>query len=126
MRRRFWFRYAASGESTLTRKTRAAQYASERARATLAVTASTGDPGGLIKAIIQFAPRFMPGCVLVYVGDTGNKWSYFDKGQLPMLGVAVGGQGSMPDLVLYYPENHWRLLIECVMSHGPVDGKRHG
>jgi hypothetical protein len=32
----------------------------------------------------------------------------------------------MPDVVLYYPERDWLLLVESVTSHGPVDGKRHG
>ena len=31
----------------------------------------------------------------------------------------------MPDVVLYYPDRKWLLLIESVTSHGPVDGKRH-
>lgn len=31
----------------------------------------------------------------------------------------------MPDVVLYYPERNWLLLVESVTSHGPVDGKRH-
>ena len=29
------------------------------------------------------------------------------------------------DVVLYYPEKNWLLLVESVTSHGPVDGKRH-
>ncbi|BCH63833.1 hypothetical protein RvVAT039_10490 [Agrobacterium vitis] len=32
----------------------------------------------------------------------------------------------MPDVIIYYPEKNWLLLIESVTSHGPVDGKRHG
>jgi len=31
----------------------------------------------------------------------------------------------MPDVVLYYGERNWLLLVESVTSHGPVDGKRH-
>ena len=31
----------------------------------------------------------------------------------------------MPDVVLYYPDREWLLLVESVTSHGPVDGKRH-
>jgi adenine-specific DNA-methyltransferase len=31
----------------------------------------------------------------------------------------------MPDVVLYYPERDWLLLIESVTSHGPVNAKRH-
>lgn len=31
----------------------------------------------------------------------------------------------MPDVVLYYPERNWLLLVESVTSHGPVDANRH-
>ncbi len=31
----------------------------------------------------------------------------------------------MPDVVLWFAEKNWLLLVECVTSHGPVDGKRH-
>jgi hypothetical protein len=69
--------------------------------------------------------RFVPGAVPVYAGDTGTKWGQFDKGLLAKLGVAVDAHGKMPDVVLYYPEKNWLVLIEAVTSHGPVDGKRH-
>jgi len=117
-----------------TRPTLAARYAQEREMQKLPVSLATGEtirlsPGQhseLIKAIIEaFAPRFVPGGVLVYAGDTGDKWGYFDKELLAKLGVAVDGHGKMPDVVLYYPERGWLLLVESVTSHGPVDGKRH-
>ncbi len=31
----------------------------------------------------------------------------------------------MPDVVLYYADRNWLVLVEAVTSHGPVDGKRH-
>lgn len=87
---------------------------------------SPGEHSELIKAIIKdFAPRFVPGGVLVYAGDTGDKWSYFDNDLLSQLGITVDSHGKMPDVVLYYPERNWLLLVESVTSHGPVDGKRH-
>lgn len=115
-------------------KTLAARYAKERDMRKLPVTLATGEtvrlsPGEhsqLIKATIeQFAPRFVPGGALLYAGDTGYKWGYFDKEGLAALGVVVDGHGKMPDLVLYYPDRNWLLLVESVTSHGPVDGKRH-
>lgn len=117
-----------------TRQTLAARYAKERDMKKLPVKLATGEtirisPGGhseLIKAIIEeFAPRFVPGGVLVYAGDTGDKWGYLDKVMLTNIGVEVDGHGKMPDVVLYYPERDWLLLVESVTSHGPVDGKRH-
>jgi hypothetical protein len=117
-----------------TRQTLAVQYAKHREMQKLPVTLATGEtirlsPGKhseLIKAIIEeFAPRFVPGAVLVYAGDTGDKWGYFNKELLAKLGVAVDGHGKMPDVVIFYPEHEWLLLVESVTSHGPVNGKRH-
>ena len=117
-----------------TRQTLTARYAKERDMKKLPVKLATGEtirlsPGAhseLIKAIIEeFAARFVPGGVLIYAGDTGEKWGYFDKELLAKLGVAVDGHGKMPDVVLYYPDREWLLLVESVTSHGPVDGKRH-
>jgi hypothetical protein len=44
---------------------------------------------------------------------------------LDELGVQVDAHGKMPDVVLYWAERNWLLLVESVTSHGPVDGKRH-
>ena len=91
------------------------------------INLTPGDHSLLIKAIIEdFAPRFAPGSVLVYAGDTGAKWGHFDKELLSKLGVDVDSHGKMPDVVLHYVERNWLLLVEAVTSHGPVDGKRHG
>lgn len=90
------------------------------------ITLSPGEHSELIRAIIEdFAPRFAPGSVLVYAGDTGDKWGYFDESLLTSLGVEVDSHGKMPDVVLYYVAKNWLLLVESVISHGPVDGKRH-
>ena len=87
---------------------------------------SPGEHSELIRAIVEeFAPRFAPGSVLVYAGDTGDKWGYFDAVLLSELGVDVDAHGKMPDVVLHFVENNWLLLVESVTSHGPVDGKRH-
>ena len=117
-----------------TRQTLAARYAKEREMQMQPVKLMTGkkfwlSPGEhseLIKAVIEeFAPRFVPGGVLVYVGDTGEKWGYFDERLLGKLGLVIDSHGKMPDVMLYYPEREWLLLVECVTSHGPVDAKRH-
>jgi hypothetical protein len=90
------------------------------------INISPGDHSELIKAIINnFAARFVPGGVLVYVGDTGEKWGYFNEQLMSESGVKVDSHGKMPDVVLYFPERNWLLLVESVTSHGPVDGKRH-
>lgn len=116
------------------RVTLTAQYAMARDQAMVPVQLADGEiikfsPGShseLIKAVIDdFAPRFAPGCRLIYAGDTGEKLGYFDEAQLSNLGVEVDKKGKMPDVVLYYTDRDWLLLVEAVTSHGPVDGKRH-
>lgn len=116
------------------RSTLVARYAKERKQNRIPVkiargkkiTLSPGDHSELIRAVIEdFAPRFAPGSVLVYAGDTGDKWGYFDAPLLANLGVDVESHGKMPDVVLHYTSKNWLLLVESVTSHGPVDGKRH-
>lgn len=90
------------------------------------ITLSAGDHSLLIKAIVEeFAPRFISGGRLVYVGDTGDKYGYFDAELLAELGVELDNHGKLPDVVIYAEENNWLFLIESVTSHGPVDSKRH-
>jgi len=90
------------------------------------ITLTPGQHSDLIKAIIEdFGSRFVPGGVLIYVGDTGDKWGYFDDEFLAALGVTLDAHGKMPDVLFYYPERNWLLMVESVTSHGPVDGKRH-
>ena len=103
----------------------------------------------LIRDIIdQFAPRFMPGAELIYVGDTGDKIGYFQEHRLAELGVTLDRHGyfsktrraqclaghrfpchgchpPVPDVVLYFGDKNWLVLVESVTSHGPVDAKRH-
>lgn len=119
--------YLAERETLVTR------YAKEREQNRIPVeiaagqqiTLSPGEHSELIRAIIEdFAPRFAPGSVLVYAGDTGEKWGYFDAPLLAGLGVDVDSHGKMPDVVLHFTAKNWLLLVESVTSHGPVDGKR--
>lgn len=116
------------------RDTLAARYAKEREQSRIPVqiapgkkiTLSPGAHSELIRAIVEdFGSRYVPGGVLVYAGDTGEKMSYFDAVLLAELGVKIDAHGKMPDVVLYYPARKWLLLVESVTSHGAVDGKRH-
>ena len=118
-----------AGQETL-----AAKWAKHREMQMIPVTVADGQeitltPGvhsELIKQIItEFAPRFAPGSEVIYVGDTGEKVGYFRENRLAELGVTVDQHGKMPDVVLYFTDKDWLLLIESVTSHGPVDAKRH-
>lgn len=116
------------------RETLTAKYAKERQQNRIPVqiapgkqiNLSPGEHSELTRAIIEeFAPRFAPGSVLVYAGDTGDKWGYFDAALLAKLGVDVDSHGKMPDVVFHYTKKNWLLLVESVTSHGPVNSKRH-
>jgi hypothetical protein len=119
---------------TAARPTLAAQYAKHRKMKMVPLTIAPGhqvqlSPGAhseLIRQVCeQFGPRFVPGGRLVYAGDTGEKWGYFDQDVLSGVGVHVNSHGKMPDVIIYYPNKDWLILAEAVTSHGPVDGKRH-
>src|SRR5437879_5664120 len=109
-------------------------YAKERAMAMVPlkvkdgaeITLSAGDHSLLIKAIVEeFAPRFVCGGRLIYIGDTGDKYGYFDRDLLAELGIVLDNHGKLPDVVVYSEKSNWLFLIESVTSHGPVDSKRH-
>ena len=113
--------------------TLAAQYAKARqmdmvqvkVRKGLQVTLSPGKHNDLIKAVIEeMAPRFLPGATLVYIGDTGEKWGFFDKELAAQIGLSIEEHGKMPDVVLWLSDKKWLVLVESVTSHGPVDSKR--
>lgn len=51
---------------------------------------SPGEHSALIRDIVhEFAPRFAPGSVLIYAGDSGEKMGYFDRERLTALGITV-------------------------------------
>lgn len=117
-----------------TRQTLVAKYAKEREQNKVPVTLvrdeqiflTPGKHSELIRDIIEeFGARFVPGGQVLYAGDTGEKLGVFDKEGLKELGIEIDTHGKMPDVVMYYPEKNWLILIEAVTSHGPVDGKRH-
>jgi adenine-specific DNA-methyltransferase len=89
------------------------------------ITLSPGGQNVLVEKVIgEFSPRFTPGGRFVYVGDTDEKWAYFDEESLAALGVSVDSHGKMPDVVVHHVEKNWLVLIEAVTSHGPVNPKR--
>jgi hypothetical protein len=91
------------------------------------IVLSPGEHSELIKSIVEdFGSRYAPGGELIYVGDTGDKYGFFDEELLSGLGVRLDNHGKMPDVVIYLRDKNWLLLIESVTSHGPVDSKRHG
>lgn len=112
----------------------AERYANERKMAEVplmiepgkVVNLSPGEHSVLIRQIWEvFGARFARGGRLLYVGDTENKWGYFDGPALETLGVKPDKHGKFPDVIIHIPVKNWLLLCESVTSHGPVDSKRH-
>jgi adenine-specific DNA-methyltransferase len=109
------------------------RYAKNRDMIRIPVKLSPGkeiqlSPGGqnvLIKGVIEeFCERFTPGGTVVYVGDSAEKWGYFDEELLASLGVEVESHGKMPDVVIFIEKRNWLVLVEAVTSHGPVNPNR--
>ena len=100
-------------EYLATRDTLVKKYAQERMMAQVPVQVAPGkainlSPGvhsELIKTIVEeFGSRFVRKGILIYVGDTGDKWGYYDEKALARLGVTVDAHGKMPDVLLYDTE----------------------
>ncbi len=115
-------------------ETLTSRYAKERAMQRIPIALPDGteitlSPGGqnvLVKQILDdFCSRFTPAATPIYVGDTEDKWAYFDEQALKSLGVAVDSHGKMPDVVVHFKAKGWLVLIEAVTSHGPMSPKRH-
>ena len=86
---------------------------------------SPGKHNQLQKAIIEdFAPRFCPDALCLYVGDTTNKDMVLDEPELRRLGFSISQHDKMPDVVLYSPTKNWIFFIEAVTSVGPMSPKR--
>lgn len=73
----------------------------------------------------DFAPRFAPGSVVAYLGDTARKRLSIDVDLLRQLGVPEMQHDKLPDVILYDGKRGWLFLIEAVTTHGPVSAKRH-
>jgi len=118
-----------AGKTTLSaiyRKERTAKMVPIRLPAGKSLTLSPGQHNQLQCAVVeQFAPRFAPGALPVYIGDTARKMLYLDKALVRKLQIPADEHNKLPDVVLYQKETKRLFLIEAVTSHGPVSPKRH-
>jgi len=87
---------------------------------------SPGKHNQLQAAVLKdFAPRFAPGALLLYFGDTARKMLYLDKKLMQSLNILISQHEKLPDVVLYHSDTNRLFLIEAVTSHGPVSPKRY-
>jgi type II restriction enzyme len=86
---------------------------------------SPGKHNEIQAAVIEnFAPRFIPGARLLYLGDTAKKGLQLDTRGLAELNVIVTEHDKLPDVILHDIKRNWLFLIEVVTSHGPMTPKR--
>jgi len=87
---------------------------------------SPGAHNELQRLIIEeFATRFAPGAVVLYLGDTAEKRLIVETKLLSELNLPVMNHEKLPDVVLFDERRNWLFLIEAVTTHGPVSPKRH-
>lgn len=89
------------------------------------ITLSPGGQNPLIKAFIEdFCPRFVPGGIVLYVGDAENKFQHFEVDCFARLGIEIDASAKMPDIVVHDAKREWLVIGEAVTNTGVVDGKR--
>jgi len=76
------------------------------------VSLTAGGQNVLVKKIIEeFCPRFTPGGIVAYLGDTGRKQRHVEAGYLDSLGVKIDEHGKMPDVIVHLEDKNWLVLI---------------
>lgn len=112
----------------------AARYAGRRKAAAVQVTLpnsgtislSPGVHNYLQAQVVQlFLPRFAPDARVLYLGDAAHKSLVLAVDELASIGIPVTKHDKLPDIVAYDAGRNWVFLVEAVVSHGPVSGKRH-
>src|SRR5262249_54197367 len=64
------------------------------------ITVTPGGQNVLVEKIIhEFCPLFTPGAKPLYVGDTGDKFAFFDAAGLAEIGLTFDLHSKMPDVV---------------------------
>src|SRR5712691_2336588 len=90
------------------------------------VELSPGVHNELQRLIVEdFAPRFAPGSVVLYLGDTAEKRLLVAAVILKTLKIPEMNHDKLPDVVFWHKQRNWLFLIEAVTTHGPVSPKRH-
>ncbi|MBF0607882.1 MAG: restriction endonuclease [Magnetococcales bacterium] len=86
---------------------------------------SPGKHNEVQSAIIkEFAPRFAPGALVLYLGDTASKILFIDETELSNIDISITNHDKLPDVILLDKNRNWLYLIEAVTSHGPMNPKR--
>src|SRR5713226_4743526 len=83
------------------------------------VELSPGVHNELQRLIVEdFAPRFAPGSVVLYLGDTAEKRLLVAAVILKTLKIPEMNHDKLPDVVFWHKQRNWLFLIEAVTTHG--------
>lgn len=85
-----------------------------------------GEHNAIQKQVIEeLLPRFGYGAVLLYCGDSDNKYGLIhEKEKLSELGFMDLTQSILPDVVAYSAEKDWIYLIEAYHTSNPITPQR--
>jgi len=85
-----------------------------------------GEHNAIQKQIIEeFLPRYGNEAILLYCGDSDNKYGIvYEKAQLEKLGFNDLKQSKLPDVVAYSPVKDWIYLIEAYHTSNPITAER--
>lgn len=85
-----------------------------------------GEHNAIQKQIIEeFLARFGHGAILLYCGDSDNKYGLVHEvDELAKIGFTDLKQSILPDVVAYSPEKNWIFLIEAYHTSNPITPQR--
>lgn len=88
-------------------------------------TLSPGSHNQLESAIVEtLAPALLTNPSVVYLGDTAPRAGYQDRALLRRLNLPIDVTESLPDVVIHSAEDNKLLIVEAVVSSGPIDTVR--
>lgn len=86
---------------------------------------SPGEHNELQRKIIEdFLPRFAPGAELIYVGDALSRQTYKNEMLIDELNLFELNHEQLPDVIALDRQRNWLLVIEAVVSSGPISPLR--
>ncbi len=84
-------------------------------------TLSPGRHNLLEKAVVEtLGPALLQHSQVVYLGDTAPRAGYQNRALMRRLNLPIDVSVSLPDVILYSSEEHTLLVIEAVISSGPI------
>ena len=76
------------------------------------------------RVVEVLAPAILMHPSVVYLGDTAPRAGYQDRTLMRRLNLPIDVTESLPDVVVYSPEEKRLLVVEAVTSTGPISAAR--